>query len=310
MQKKVVIGGCPFFLVLIMHIVIVGTGGRLGGGLERFFRVQHKVTSLTRTDMDLADPEEIQSVLEPLDFDVLLNPAALTNVDYCETHEEEAFAANAYGPQKIAEICTQKSARMVHVSTDYVFDGEEDAICREDGLTNPLTHYGRSKRTGEETVLAAGENHLVIRTSWVFGPDRPGFVDSIIKQATEKDFVEAVFDKYSNPTYSLDFAVHLNALLQHPQENGIFHLCNQGSCSWQEYGQAALDYAAEAGVPLKVHTVGAVPLSSMQQFAAPRPVHTELSLERYITTTGQEPRPWQEALRDYIERDAARLWKV
>ncbi|CAA9239532.1 MAG: dTDP-4-dehydrorhamnose reductase [uncultured Chthoniobacterales bacterium] len=282
------------------RIVIVGAGGRLGAALLRDYTPRGATIGLTRQQLDLADAAQVRDTLGALDFDVLINCAAQTNVDRCETHPDEAFQLNAEAPGVLAEICTRKGAKLVHISTDYVFDGEQRAPYTEDDAAEPISVYGESKRRGEQRVLEVSEGHLVVRVSWVFGPDRPSFVDWAMQQAREKDHVEAIGDKFSTPSYTLDLADMLSRLMSHDDACGIFHLTNGGACSWQEYGQYALDCCVAEGIPMKTRTVGAVPLASMEKFIARRPVHTTLSTAKYTQVTGHAPREWRHAVADYV----------
>jgi dTDP-4-dehydrorhamnose reductase len=151
-------------------LLIVGAGGRLGAALLRQYRRSEEVTGLTRQQLDLADTTKVRDTLGALDFDILINCAAQTNVDRCETHPEEAFQLNAEAPRVLAEVCTHKAAKLVHISTDYVFDGEKREPYTEDDAAEPISVYGESKRAGEQRVLEVSERHLVVRVSWVFGP--------------------------------------------------------------------------------------------------------------------------------------------
>ena len=283
-----------------LNIVVLGAGGRLGAALAREYASQHDVTGFTHAQLDLAQLEVLRSTLEPLPFDVLINVAALTNVDYCEDHREEAMRLNAEAPGVLAEICRQKGRRFIHVSTDYVFDGEKREPYTEEDPADAVCVYGESKREGELRVLEANGRALVIRVSWVFGPDRSSFVDAILKKARNEDQVAAVADKFSTPTYTRDIAAMLRALFDSSAAEGIFHLANRGACSWQEYAQWALDCCHKFGVPMKAKTVGAVSLGEMKNFVARRPVHTVLGIEKYARLTGVAPRDWHVAVADYV----------
>ncbi len=281
------------------RILIVGSGGRLGAALLRIFGRDFGVTGLNRRQLDLATGDRMDDLLEPLDFDLMINCAAQTNVDRCEREPAEAFALNAEAPRILASVCSRKGARLIHISTDYVFDGEKSEPYTEEDEARPISVYGESKLEGERQVLADGGNHLVARVSWVFGPDRPSFVDWVIDQALAKDSVAAVCDKFSTPSATSDLAFMLQPLLASPLA-GIIHLSNRGACSWQEYGQWALDCCEAEGLPLRARSVGAITLSDMKQFLARRPVYTVLSTAKYERVTGAPPRPWQEAVRDYV----------
>ncbi len=283
-----------------LKIVIVGSGGRLGSALERIYSGVHEVTGFRREDLDLMDGAGIEKKLGALSFDALINCAALTNVDYCETHEREALQSNALAVQTIAEVCAKKHARCIHISTDYVFDGKARSPYHETDPALPISIYGESKRLGEMHLLEVSENNLAVRVSWVFGPDRPSFVDQILKRATESETLQAVGDKFSAPTFTLDIAAHLNPFLHDIKTGGILHLSNTGECTWQQYGQFALDCAIAAGMPVKSSAVGAQAMAEIKAFIAQRPVYTVLSTDLLTKLTGHRPRPWQDAVEDYV----------
>src|SRR5438105_11188018 len=189
-----------------MKIVIIGSGGRLGAALVRAYREKFNVVHFNHAQLDLANRDQIGTTFSPLSFDLLINCAAFTNVDLCESKREEAFAINAEAPKMLAEICRHKNAKLIHFSTDYVFDGEKREPYAEIDPAKPISVYGESKRAGEENVSAVQDRNLVIRVSWVFGPDRPSFLDAIIKRAREEEEIDAVADKFSTPTYTRDLA--------------------------------------------------------------------------------------------------------
>src|SRR5213075_1844222 len=189
-----------------MKLVIVGAGGRLGAALVRTYREKFGLIGFNHAQLDLANPDELREKLCAIDFDLLINTAAFTNVDLCETQRDQAFGINAEAPRILAEICRDKNAKLIHISTDYVFDGAKSQPYIEDDAANPISAYGESKRAGEKFVLQTSDRHIVVRVSWVFGPDRPSFVDAMIKRAREEEKIEAIGDKWSTPTYTLDLA--------------------------------------------------------------------------------------------------------
>jgi dTDP-4-dehydrorhamnose reductase len=283
------------------RIVIVGSGGRLGAALLREWRARGEdVIGFNRELLDLSDFAAMRERLDALEFDVLVNCAALTNVDRCECEPEEAFRINSSAVAALADICTRKKARCVHISTDYVFDGTKETPYEESDEPNPIGKYGESKLSGERCLHAVSDRHLVVRVSWVFGPDRASFVDQIVQRAREQDRVEAIADKISVPTYTLDAAQLLLAVIDRPEIAGVLHLCNRGECTWQEYGQHALDCAAAAGLPLRARKVEPLKLADMKAFIAKRPVYTPLLTAKFTELTGITPRPWREAVETYV----------
>ncbi len=305
-----------------MKIIVTGSGGRLGAALVREYGKRFEVAGFTRAQLDLADSDQLRRSLGETEFDVLINAAAFTNVDQAEKEPEQAFKVNAEGPRVLAELCRARKARLIHVSTDYVFDGTKKEPYREDDEARPIGVYGQSKRAGEEAVLSASNQHLVIRVSWVFGPDRPSFVDQMIDRAREHEAIAAVGDKVSSPTYTRDIAEMLlpavaagsgdgsgklaaETGVTDPGYSGILHIANSGQCTWQEYAQEAVDCCHRAGVPLRARHVGAIKLSDMKVWIARRPVHTVLCTDKYQSLSGVPPRSWREALAEYVREFVA-----
>lgn len=283
-----------------MKIVIIGSGGRLGAALTREYRDKFDVVGFNHAQLDLANFEQVREKVTVLDFDVLINCAAFTNVDLCETQRAQAFQINAEAPRVLAEICREKKAKLIHFSTDYVFDGEKRESYTEDDVAKPISVYGESKREGEKLVLQTQNRHLIVRVSWVFGPDRPSFIDGVIKRARENEHVEAIADKFSTPTNTLDIVEMLPRFFDLHVDGSILHFANAGECSWQEYAQFSLDCCRSLGIPLKAKTVGALKLSDMKNWIARRPVFSVLSSTKYIAMTGTSPRTWRGAVADYV----------
>ena len=151
-------------------------------------------------------------------------------------------------------------------------------------------------------MLAAQDGHLIVRVSWVFGPDRPSFIDAMIKRAREEEYIETIADKFSTTTYTLDIAEMLPRFFNGNVEGGILHFANAGECSWQEYAQWAVNCCREAGLPLKARIVGAFKLKDMVDWVARRPVYSVLSTAKYTESTDMSPRTWRDAVADYITR--------
>ena len=302
-----------------MKIVILGAGGRLGAALMREYRGKYDVDGFNHTQLDLSNLNGVRERLRATNFDVLINAAAFTNVDLCETERDRAFLINAEAPGVLARICCDKRAKLIHFSTDYVFDGQKRAPYAEEDEAKPISVYGESKLAGEKNVLATENRHLVVRVSWVFGPDRPSFIDGIIKRAQENRDVDAIADKFSAPTYTVDIAQMVGRVLDAWSRRalapdgpaseagagrlqGIVHFASAGECSWQEYAQWALDRCHEAGLPLKATNVGAFKLKDMANWIALRPVYSVLSTVKYTKFTDMPPRTWRNAVADYITR--------
>ena len=283
-----------------MRIIVTGTGGRLGAAVARHLRDRHRVIAWDRKAMDLRAPEQIDDHFGALEFDAVIHCAALTGVDYCERHPGEAHTVNTAAPSQIARICAERGARLIHLSTDYVYDGAQRGLRMESDPCRPLGVYALTKYAAEQAVLAADPTFIVARAAWIFGPDRPGFVDSIIQQAQKSANCGAIADKWSSPSYSLDQAKWLEALLFNPSARGIVNLCNTGATTWLEYGQTTLQLAHAAGILLQCRTLTPQHCADMLGFLAERPIHTALDTARLAALTGHPIRPWQEALAEYI----------
>ncbi len=245
----------------------------------REYHDKFDVTGFNHVQLDLESPDAMRKKLCVVDFDVLINAAAFTNVDLCEREHDQALRINAEAPCVVAEICRDKNARLVHFSTDYVFDGEK-----------------------REPYTESDPANLVVRVSWVFGPDRPSFIDGMIKRAQENEEVDAITDKFSTPTYTRDIAQMLPQFFKEDVEGGILHFANAGECSWREYAQWALDCCASEGIALKAKSVGALKLADMKDWVARRPAYSVLSTAKYSALTGDSPRAWHDAVADYIRR--------
>jgi dTDP-4-dehydrorhamnose reductase len=284
------------------RVVVVGSSGRLGGLLVRTLSEANQVVGLTRSDLDLACEASIATALEPLDFDFLILAGALTAVDYCEAHGDEAFAINGTGAGKVARICALKGAHMTYVSTDMVFNGDKVGPYHEADITDPISIYGVSKLMGERLVLSASPGNLVVRISWLYGPGKPAFPEWIVEKACTESSLSLPGNKICCPTFSgdlVDYMVALLGSLQGPAY-GIYHLCNSRPCTWRDWGQFCIDTAREAGLPVVADFIESVPVDSVKAFVAKRPVNSAMSTAKFTQLTGIEPRDWRDAIREFL----------
>jgi dTDP-4-dehydrorhamnose reductase len=234
-------------------------------------------------------------------FDALINCAALTSPDLCEVQPEATRLVHVEAPAAIAGLCRERAARLIQVSTDYVFGGHGREMLTEDAITEPVSVYGETKLAGERAVLAACPDALIARVSWLFGPDKGSFPDTILRQALAGGKVEAIQDKWSTPSSIDDLAQWLEVLLTtHRQVRGLLHLCNEGMASWQEYAQTTVDVAYKIGLLAAPLRVSGIPLEGFPPFKAARPRFTPLSCARFIGLTGIQPEAWQDALERYL----------
>jgi len=284
------------------RVLVLGVNGRLGRVLTcRLKQAGQLVASLGRNELDLAIPQAIPAELAPWDFDWIINAAGTTDVDACEREPKLAMLINATSTQALAEVCAARGARLIQISTDYVFSGSERHLLTETDLAEPVSIYGSSKRAGEIAALEANPANIVARVSWLFGGEKASFPDRVVTSALAGEPVRAVNDKWACPTYAEDLVDWLHWLVQDGTHQGLIHLCNEGPATWLEYGQATLDLALELGLPLETKQVEGHSMIGFDRFLATRPVYTPLDTQLFARLSGITPRPWREALRDYLK---------
>ncbi len=267
----------------------------VGRMLTEVARAQgHEAIPVLKGEWDIADPEAALARLARHRPDAVVNCAAFTEVDGCETRRELAFRVNGEGPGILARACAGAGVRFLHLSSDYVFDGRAVSPYVEEAMTAPLSAYGASKLAGEVTVRAAGGRWILLRTAWVYGPWGRNFVSTILRLAREEGRLRVVTDQVGAPTYTADLADAILRLLD-AEASGVVHVTNSGQCSWHAF---ASEIVRLAGLKVAVEAV------TSEAFPRParRPFYSGLSLTRYRALTGHTPRPWPEALADFLAR--------
>ena len=283
-----------------MKLLITGTKGRLGAALVAAYASRHEIVCVGRSELDLSVPERISPALGRLDFDLVIHCAAITSPDACERAPELATCVNAISPAVIASECRRRGARMIQISTDYVYGGDNQAFLTESMTAMPVNHYGRTKLEAERGVLRELPEALVARVSWLFGSGS-SFPDQILKQARGGSKLEAIADKWSAPTSVHDIAVWLERLWQHEKApTGVINLCNSGSATWQSYGQTIIDLAVELQLLPARLEVEPNKLEDFTHFIARRPRFTTMSNKRLSGLLGAPIRSWQEALKEWL----------
>ena len=248
--------------------------------------------------MDLQDLDNVRSVLETARFDALIHPAAITGLEACEDDPEMAMRVNAEAPALLAELCAKRACPFIFVSTDYVFDGVEAGEKAEEDEARPVNVYGRTKLAGERAVLEAYPRAWVARVSWLFGPERPGFVEMIRDRALAGEALAAIDDKVSCPTFVDDAAVAFDRLLELGGDGGgVVHVCNPGPTTWHAYAEEVVRHLSLIPKP----PVARQRLADMKMFRAVRPTHTAMAVDRLQRLTGHRMRPWQDALAEYLK---------
>lgn len=275
-----------------MKILITGAKGILGSTLVKKLSSKHQVFSFDIEEMDITDFKKVLDIITSAKPEITIHCAAFTNVDGCETDPEKAFLVNALGTQNVAAACSQNNSSLVYLSTDYVFDGTKKEPYLELDNTNPINIYGRSKLYGEWYVSHLLNKFFIIRTSWLFGAGGKNFVDTIINLAETQDELKVICDQIGSPTYAVDLAVGISELIK-TNYYGIYHITNQGFCSWFEFAKKILEIA---GLNKKVSSV----LTKDYKRPAPRPHFSVLKNHLWKLKGFQLPRRFDEALRDYL----------
>lgn len=290
-------------------ILLTGCRGQLGTELMRCLArgetelgrvpaslVGARVVAVDVDELDVASPDAVTALVAAERPGVILNCAAFTQVDACERQEELAYRVNALGARNLALAAADAGAYLLHLSTDYVFDGTASAPYREDAPPRPVSAYGRTKYAGERFVQEACPTAAIVRTAWLYGYTGRNFVRTIVRLASERETVAVVDDQFGSPTNAADLAHHL-LLLADARAGGVFHCTGAGVCSW--YGFAT-EIARLSGVGGKV-----VPCASADYpTPAKRPAYSALDRSRLAAAVGDRMRPWQDALAAFFLREA------
>lgn len=272
-------------------ICILGAAGMLGRELVRTCQQRlpnHRLHPLTRTDVDITDAAAVDEVIGRLSPCVVMNAAAYTDVDGCETNQDLAWLANVRGPANLARSCQAHHCRLVHVSTDFVFDGCKASPYLPEDPINPLSVYGRTKAQGERRIRDQLDDYAIIRTSWLFASHGKNFVKTMLRLADERDELQVVDDQIGCPTYAPDLAEAIVTMAT-SGKNGTYHFCNSGSCSWHGF---ATEIVQESGKRVTVRPISSFQLSRL----AVRPAYSVLSTHSFERETGLVPRHWHGAL--------------
>jgi dTDP-4-dehydrorhamnose reductase len=275
-----------------MRLLVTGSGGMLGHRVcRRAVELGHDVAGLKRADLDITDPDACLRAVEEHQPEAVINCAAYTKVDDAESDRDAAMAVNATGAGNVARAAATNGARVVQVSTDYVFNGRHDEPWVESDPVDPQSVYGLTKLRGEELVADATARHAIARTAWLFGTGGPNFVDTMLRLAGDRDEVSVVTDQVGCPTWTGHLADALVELAERADDSGVHHLAAQGACSWNEL---ALEVFDQAGVPCRV-----LPTTSEAfRRPAPRPAYSVLGTER------RDPillPTWQEGVRGHLQ---------
>jgi dTDP-4-dehydrorhamnose reductase len=278
-------------------ILVTGGTGQVGTGIVRAAR-DVEIVAPGRDALNLTDPASIDRMVDSRDWAAVINCAAYTAVDKAESDRDTAFAVNAVAPGRIAEDTARRDIPLLHVSTDYVFDGDKPEPYVEGDPVAPLGVYGASKEAGERAVRDANPRHIILRTAWVISPWGQNFVRTMIRLGAERPALGVVADQVGCPTSAADIADTLLAIARDPSERwGTYHFVNAGEASWFDLAAAVFAHVAAAGGK----TPALNPITTADYpTPARRPANSRLSTERVTQSFGITPRPWQDALDDIM----------
>lgn len=282
-----------------MRILILGAEGLVGRTFLQLCRGQRcQVLGTSRRQADITDFRELLRLAEAFRPTHIVNCAAFTNVDAAEKDPKSAFSVNVLGTENVGKVARLLGAKIVHISTDYVFSGSEGSKpFIESDVTQPVGVYAKTKREGEERLFVEYPSACVIRTSWVFGLGGRNFLSQLVPLMREKEELKIAFDQISKPTYAPDLADAIFHLLCH---SGVFHFANEGATSRVEIAQEILKKAEERGSPLKCQNILPIHSSSLPP-GAPRPVYSVLSTDKVDRFLGRPPRHWSGAIHEFLE---------
>ena len=280
-----------------MRILVTGARGMLGHEVVSTLEMQgHEVwgTDVVSAEepLDITRPDQIRYAIASFRPEWIVNCAAYTNVDGAEDHEQEALLLNAKGPEMLAFACKKNSVRLLHISTDYVFDGTKTAPYNEEDLPSPINVYGVSKLAGENAIRHQMTDYLIVRTQWLIGLHGRNFVSTILAAAQMKELLHVVNDQWGSPTFAPDLAKAV-ALLMEVDARGIFHVCNRGKATWYDLACKAIEYV---GLGTKVEPVD----TSAFPRPAQRPLYSILSTRKFTEKTGKVMPLWQTSLETHV----------
>ncbi|WP_027164713.1 dTDP-4-dehydrorhamnose reductase [Mesorhizobium sp. WSM3224] len=280
-----------------MRLAVTGRDGQVAASLVEAARGDVEVVAVGRPALDLARPDTVFSALEAARPDIVVSAAAYTAVDQAEDENDMAFAVNAVGAGKVAEAARKLGVPVIHLSTDYVFDGTKDGAYVETDTTAPLGVYGASKLAGEQAVAAANPRHLILRTAWVYSPFGKNFVKTMLRLAGDRDEIAVVADQWGNPTSALDIAdaiLQAAVILDREKDTtfGVYHLAGTGETNWSGFARHILDMSRALGGPhAHIRDIATADYPTK----ARRPSNSRLSNAKFAAAFGWSVPDWRES---------------
>lgn len=283
-----------------MKVIVTGAGGQVGCELQRTAPLDIELVALQRTELDITNPEQVSQLIEREKPDWLINAAAYTAVDKAEEEKELAYRINRDGPTNIAAACKSSGVRMLHISTDFVFDGMQNRPYQTDSTPNPLGVYGASKQAGDVAVLSTlGEDSTIVRTSWVYSAYGTNFVKTMLRLMSERTKLGIVDDQLGTPTWANGLAAAIWKMIQ-MNVSGLHHWSDAGVASWYDFAVAIQEEAYNFGLLSQMITLEPIP-SSAYPTPAQRPHYTVLDKRQTQQQLGCQPDHWRQALRKMLQ---------
>lgn len=281
-------------------IWLIGNKGMLGSEIETLLIRQKRDYVATDMEVDITDIGQLNQFAADKQISWIINCAGYTLVDKAEDEPDAAFKINADGPSNIAQIADKKNAKLIHISTDYVFDGTKEGAYLETDIPNPINIYGKSKYKGETNIAEIIRAHFIIRTAWLYGENGNNFVHTMLKLFKERSEVKVVADQWGNPTYACDLAEAIIHIIDiNPTTFGLYHFTNEGKINWHQFATEIYNLAEIEGLinrPVKV-----LPIETSQYpMKAIRPVNSCLSKDKITRDFNISLKPWKESLSQFI----------
>lgn len=289
------------------RLALVGANGMLARQVNELVPAGYELHRFDLPDFDITDQAQVSAVMERLNPAVIINCAAYTNVDGAESEEALAMQINGVGPANLALAARQLGATLVHISTDYVFDGTKTEPYLENDPVAPRSAYGRTKLAGEQSIVESGlKSFYLIRTSWLYGPGGKNFVETIVRLATEREELRIVDDQIGSPTHTADLARAIFSLLAAGERRapyGIYHYANEGRASWYEFACAIVALMQQRNLPVKAQRI--LPIRTDEYpLPAQRPAYSVFSKDKFKDATGAVVPDWRESLAVYMKSRA------
>jgi len=281
---------------MMKKVLIIGANGQLAFDLIKVFKDDSEIIGSTHEDFDVADKMAVFNFIENKKPEIIINAAANTKTEECELNPEKSFQTNAIGAYNVSKAAASIGAKIIFVSTDYVFDGSKEFFTELDN-PNPLNVYGASKLAGENLVKIANENHFIIRTSWLFGIHKSGkgnnFATLMLEKAKVGENIKVTDNQFGSPTYTYDLALKIKELIDKNVSSGIYHITNSGSCSWYEFAEKIFELSN-----LKPNLERIKSENSLSKIK--RPKYSILVSENLKKQGIESLRPWRGALGDFL----------